>query len=264
MNTLTPKEIARLAPGEQGFAQFALQVVSLLVGDGVHLTRPPREDVVRLLVRVALTGDPEALVALGVEFRRHRIPAEAAVDVYVPAAAKQIGASWHDDDIDILEATVAISRLQNLVRDLSRAWHADDAVGGAGGGAGEGSVLLVVPEGEQHSLGAIIATAQLRRHGISVSLQLAPSWPRLSEVMSTRHFDALFLSVGNRTSLEIAATFVKTMERRVRPRLPVVVGGSIPMDLDAVRRATSADFATRDVRAALDFLGLNAARHAAQ
>jgi len=259
MNTFTQKEIARLAPGEQGFAQFALQVVSLLVGDGAHLNRPPREDVLCLLLRVALTGDPEALDSLGAEFRRHRIPAEAAVDVYVPAAAKQIGASWHDDDIDILEATVALARLQNLVRDLSRAWHADDSDGLA-----EGAVLLVVPEGEQHTLGAIVATAQLRRLGVSVAVQLAPTLSRLDALTANRRFDAVFVSVGNLSSLEIAAALVKTLERRLKLRLPVVVGGSIPMDLDAVRRATSADFATRDVRAALDFLGLRAARLAAQ
>lgn len=259
MNTLTPKQIARLAPGEQGFAQFALQVVSLLVGDGAHLTRPAREDVLRLLVRGAMTGDPDILASLGVEFRRLRIPADAAVDIYIPAAARQIGAAWHADDIDILDCTIAISRLQNLVRELGRAWHADDL------GAGhDGSILMIVPETEQHTLGAMVATAQLRRHGVSVSVQFGSAWSRLEGLLAARRFDAIFLSVGNRTSLEISASLVRTLNRRMSPRLPVVAGGSIPMEMDAVRRAIGADFATRDVTAALDFLGLSAARHAAE
>lgn len=259
MSTVTPKEIARLAPGETGIAQFALQVMSMMVGDGSHVGRPPREDVLRLLVRGALTGDPEVLTRLTAEFRRLRIPAEVAVDIYIPAAVDEIGTAWHEDIIDILEATVAVARLQNLVREFGRAWRAD-----TGEGPGEGSVLMVVPEAEQHTLGAMVATAQLRRQGVSVAVQLAPSWGVLEELIGSRSFDAMFISVGNYDCLESGAIIVKTMERRMRRRLPVLVGGSIPMELDVVRRAVGADFATRDVRAALDFLGLGASRHAAQ
>lgn len=259
MSTFPPKEIARLAPGEQGFAQFALQVVSIMVADGSHLHRPPREDVLRLLVRGAMTGDPEILASLAAEFRRLRIPAEAAVDQYIPAAVDRIGTAWHNDEIDILEATIASVRLQNLVRELGRAWHADD------GHAGEtASILMIAPEGEQHTLGAMIATAQLRRLGVSVALEFGSAWPRLEMLLAQRRFDAVFLTVGNRTSLENAATIVKTLERRFRPRPPVVVGGSIPVELEIVKRRVGADFATRDVKSALDFLGLGKAQHAAQ
>jgi MerR family transcriptional regulator, light-induced transcriptional regulator len=257
MTTFGSREIARFAPGEFGIAQFALQVMSILVGDGAHMSRPPREDVLGLLVRGAMTGDPDVLSRLTGEFRRHRIPAEAAVDIYIPAAVNEIGTAWHDDMIDILDATVAVSRLQDLLREFGRGWRADAA-------GGDGSVLMVVPEGETHTLGAMIATAQLRRQGVSVAVQLAPSRATLDELMSTRRFDALFLSVGNFESLESGSKIVKTMERRLRRRLPVVAGGSIPMELDAVRRAIGADMATRDVGAALDFLGLQASCHAAQ
>lgn len=257
MSTFRSREILRLAPGEHGIARFALQVMSILVGDGAHLHRPPREDVLALMVRGAMTGDPEVLARLTGEFRRHRIPPEAAVDVYIPAAVREIGDAWHEDVIDILDATVAVARLQNLVREFSRNWRAD--------GAGrEGSVLMVVPEGEPHTLGAMIATAQLRRRGVSVSLQLAPSRASLEERLASRRFDALFLSVGNHDSLESASILVKTMERVVRRRIPVLVGGAIPLDMDSVRRAIGADMATRDIGAALDFLGLQASCHAAQ
>ncbi len=257
MTTLRQKEVVRLAPGEFGIAQFALQVMSIMVGEGDHLNRPPREDVLSLLVCGAMTGDAEVLARLTGEFRRWRIPAEAAVDVYIPAAVAEIGTAWHDDVIDILDATLAVARLQDLVRALGRGWRADAA-------GSSGSVLMVVPEGESHTLGAMIATAQLRRQGVSVAVQLAPSRTALEDLIQTRRFDALFVSVGNVDSLESGANIVKTMERRSRRRLPVVVGGSIPMELDTVRRALGADLATRDVSHALDVLGLRASCHAAQ
>lgn len=259
MSKFTQKEIVRLAPGEHGIAQFALQVVSMMVGDGAHLDRPPRDDVLGLLVRGAMTGDPKILASLSSEFRRLRIPAEAAVDIYVPAAVRQIGAAWHEDELDVLEATVAVSRLQNLVRELGRAWRADSQAD-----HGDGSILMIVPEGEQHTLGAMIATTQLRRVGVSVAVQFAPSWSAIEDKIAARHFDAVFMSIGNHDSLEIGANIVRTMERRMKERLPVVVGGSIPLDMDVVRRTVRADFASQDVRAALDFLGLRGFRHAAQ
>lgn len=258
MATFMPKEIAHLAPGEQGIAQLAIQVMSMLRGDAAHAGRPPRADVLGLMVRAVLTGDPEALGRLTAEFRRLRIPAEVVVDTYIPAAVTEIGTAWHEDVIDILDATIAMARLQNLVREFGRGWRADDS-----DPAAQGSVLMVVPPGESHTLGAMIATAQLRRSGVSVAVQLAPAPAAIEELITTRRFDALFLSVGSVECLESGATIVKTMERRTRPRLPVVVGGSIPLELVAVRRAVGADFATRDVRAALDFLGLRAARYMA-
>lgn len=259
MTSIGTKEIVRLAPGEQGFARFALQVMSILVGDTAHHDRPPKPELLSLLVRGAMTGDPAILASLTSEFRRHRVPAEVVVDVYLPAAVDEIGAAWHDDVIDILDATVATTRLQNLLRELGRAWHADDS-----SPAGEGSVLMIAPEGEQHVLGALIAAAQLRRRGISVTVELCPPWPRIEERLINYRFDAVFLSVGNYDSLEKAATIVKTIRGRMKLSVPVLAGGSIPMDMDVVRRAIGADFATRDIRAALEFLGLREALHAAQ
>ena len=259
MTTFTSREIARFAPGEHGIAQFAMQVMSILVGDAAHANGPPREDLLARLVRAAMTGDPEILAQLSVDFRRLRIPAETAVDVYIPAAVSEIGTAWHDDVIDILDATIATTRLQNLVREFGRGWQADVT-----DRRQDGSVLMVVPEGESHTLGAMIATSQLRRQGVSVALLLAPGAKELDHILETRRFDGMFLSVGNYESLESAATIVKTMEKRMTRRLPVLAGGSIPVELDVVRRATRADMATRDVGTALDFLGLRSTRYAAQ
>jgi len=259
MSQFTPREITRLAPGEYGIERFALQVMSIMIADGSHLGRPPREDLLRLLVRGAMTGDPEILNRLSQDFKRLRIPAEAAVDVYIPAAVDEIGAAWHDDVIDVLEATVAFSRLQNLLRELGKGWRADTSQADA-----TGSVLMVVPEGEQHSLGGMVATTQLRRMGVSVAVQLAPSLRVIEEMIQSRHFDAVFFSLANFESLESAEKIIKKLTRGSDSRPRTIVGGSVPVEPDLMKGATGADFATRDVKEALDYLGLNMGRHAAQ
>lgn len=258
MSMLAPKEITRLAPGEQGIAQFAYQIMSMLVTDTDHLHRPPQEDVLALMVSGAMTGDPGTLAALTAEFRRLRIPAEAAVDIYIPAAANRIGNAWHDEEIDILEGTIAMARLQQLVHVFSRAWRADNRSGDC-----DGSILMVVPEGEQHILGAVVATAQMRRLGISVSLQLAPTLEKFEDLISHHRFDALMLSIGHTAGLENAAHLVATVRRISRRPLPVVIGGSASVGQDAARHRLGADFACRDVSVAMDFLGLRRRSHAA-
>ena len=178
--------------------------------------------------------------------RRLHIAAESMVSDYIPAAVAEIGEEWHEDRIDILEATVATSRMQNLLRELGRAWSADGA-----NPEMSGSVLMVVPETEQHTLGAMIATTQMRRMGISVAVQLLASRARLEETLRERRFDAVFMSVGNLDSIDLSRKLVSTARDMLGDSARIAVGGAVPVGPDDLRRMTGADLATRDVAAAL-------------
>lgn len=241
----------RLAPGEFGIAQFALQVVAIMVGDSPTPDAPMREDVLRMLIRGARTGDPAVFEKLLSEMRRLHIPAEAMVNTYIPAAVSEIGEEWHEDRIDILEATVATSRMQNLLRELGRAWSADGSNPRMGG-----SVLMVVPENEQHTLGAMIATTQMRRAGVSVAVQLLSSRSVLEQTLKNRRFDAIFFSVGNVESVDMCRKLVTAARDVVEKPTKVAVGGAVPIAQGDLRAMTGADLATRDVTAALRQFGL--------
>jgi MerR family transcriptional regulator, light-induced transcriptional regulator len=256
MDRFRQKEVLRLAPGEFGIAQFALQVVAIMVGepDGA----PMREDVLRLLVRGARTGDPVVFEKLLSEMRRLHIAAEAMVNDYIPAAVAEIGDEWHEDRIDILEATVATSRLQNLLRELGRAWSADGANPRL-----SGSVLIVVPDTEQHTLGAMIATTQMRRMGVSVAVQLLSSRANLELTLKQRQFDAVFFSIGNFESVDVCRKLVTAARDVVEQPLRIAVGGAIPVEASELRHMTGANLATRDVTAALRQFGLLKAAMAA-
>jgi len=251
MDRFRQRELVRLAPGEFGISHFAMQVVAILLGDTTPAEGALRADVVDLFVRGVRTGDPADLQKLLSEMRRARISAEAAVDHYIPAAVARIGAMWHSDAIDVLEATVATTRLQSLLRELGRAWSADVTSDKM-----VASVLVVVPEGEQHILGAMIATTQLRRLGVSVCMQLVPTQSVLEELLVARRFNAVFVSVGNHESVELARVMIRSIRKLGQPGLPVAVGGPIPMSMDELREITGADHAGRDVKLALTQLGV--------
>lgn len=251
MDRFRQKELLRLAPGEFGIAQLALHVVAIMVGDAQDARQPVRPDVVRLLMRGATTGDPHVFEKLALEMRRLHISAESMVGDYIPAAVALIGEEWHSDRIDILESTIAISRMQNLLRELGRAWSAD-----AANPHMAGSVLMVVPDTEQHTIGAMIATTQMRHMGVSVAVQLLSSSATLADLLRQRQFDAVFFSVGNFDSIDACRKLVSTARSVVGTTVRFAVGGAVPVDPEDLRRITGADFATQDVSVALREFGL--------
>lgn len=248
--TSSDMDQSRLSQTDYFNAQFVPQILSALVNDGRHEGKPPIGPVLDLLVGCMLSGDRGALARLTAECRRLHIPSEVVVDTYLPAAVDRIGARWHDDEIDILTATIAFARMQTLMRDLGRNWHADDMTGSSG------AVLMLVPETDQHTLGALIATGQLKRRGISVTIKLTSSPLDLDATLAKARFDAIFVSVGNVSSLESAAKLIKIAKRPGNTALPVIVGGSVPVAPSKVQQVTGADHVARDVASALGFLGL--------
>ena len=240
--------------------RFALQVVAQIADRPMIETGKPGEKLLSLLLRHARSGDPALLGGMFDLMRRQRMPAERVVDVYLPAAARRLGNAWHEGELDILATTVAISRLQAILRELSRAWRADHAAEAGG----DTRVLLAVPEREKHTLGALIATQQLRRMGVSVNLQLLISPARAAALAGNGGYDAVFVSMANRSNLETCRHLVKSIKRVLPDRVPVVLGGPLAGDEDALRGIAGVDLVTSNVMEALVACGLIAYEQAAQ
>jgi MerR family transcriptional regulator, light-induced transcriptional regulator len=245
--------------------QLALHVVTELARSNVIETGAAQRDLLLLLVRFARYGDEAVMRRLQQEMRRLRVSAEQVIDVYIPEAVKAVGTCWHEGELDILQISIASARLQTLLRELGRAWVADQC--GDNSGA---RVLLVLPRGEQHTLGSMIAANQLRRLGVSVRMQLLPSAENVVTELRDLSFDALFLSVSNETSLETCQDLIKTVRTQVNSVVPVVIGGGIVTSrhpvLTPARLAalTGANIVTSDVIEALNFCGLLRRHEAAE
>lgn len=246
-------------------AKFAYQVVSKLARRNGIEAGAPEEQLLSMMVSLARSGDPRLLDMLYAEMKRMRISAETVVDVYLPSAVNRLGNAWHDGELDILQATIAMSRMQALLRELGRAWVADQSHH-----AIHGRVLLAMPEQEQHTLGAILMAHQLRRLGVSVRVEFLISPPHLTAEIEKEDFDALFISVANLSSLGPCASLVKATRASARPGLPVVVGGALvakgsgPMTAEEAMSRTGADLVTSDLGEALGRCGLLASSIAAE
>lgn len=252
MQELQPFSQVRGAVGDpSGLAYFAAQVVTLLADRTSSSVSEPREELVSRLIAASLSGTRAAFADLLAEVKRSRIGMAALADVYIPLAARRIGEAWHNDQMSWIDVTIGVARMQGLLREIGTAWFADQSEE-----AGQGAVLLIVPEREQHTLGPMVATSQLRRYGVSVCLRIAPSFSELRTLLAARQFDGVFISVATKEKLEPVAKTVQFLRNASAGPLPVVIGGAVTSKVEDPASCTGADFSSSDIGAALEAIGL--------
>lgn len=248
---------ARSLDGDaSGVSYFASQVVSLLADRSTKSATEPREALVAELIAASLSGTKAAFVQLLGEVKRSRISLAALADIYIPIAARQMGQSWHDDELSWIDVTIGVGRLQSLLREIGTAWAADQA-----GDRGHGTVLFIVPDREQHTLGPMVATGQLRRYGVSVCLRIAPSFNELRSLMEARHFDGVMISVATKDKLDSVAKTVQFLRMVTTNPTPIIVGGAVMAKVEDPASCTGADFSSNDIGAALEVMGLKFDAH---
>lgn len=272
MQSFSHRDLPRRAPGEGvEVAHFASQVVSLMAdararASDAGLHAPFVDD----LIAASLSVDGADLSRVVSALRRARISDWRLVEGYVPAAARRLGQDWADDRKSFYQVSVGVARLQRLVRALADSQRADAGRGPAARSSGTGpaaarhdpgdqaraglSVLLAVPQGEQHTLGAVVAACRLRRAGVSVCLRLGLARTEVGHLMAARRVDAALVSVGSEKLLPAAVGLIDTI--RNLSAVPVAIGGAILSCGEGVTSCVGADVVNDDPVAALQALGL--------
>lgn len=177
------------------------------------------------LAQLALEGDDEGVESL---VRARRAAGEDTGElcrVLLEPAAHLLGDWWCADRCNSFEITVALSKLQNLVRSLE--------VGTAGGvrvAIPGQRVLISPPPREPHMLGAVVLGGFFRQAGWSVHAEFPKSDDELMGLVSAHWFDAIALTLSDVfTRRERLKALVKTIaEIRAASRNPtmaVLVGG---------------------------------------
>lgn len=246
-----PSQVRGAGGDPSGVAYFAAQVVSLLADRTSNSVAEPREELVSRLVSASLSGTRAAFADLLTEMKRSRISMSALADVYIPIAARQMGEAWHDDRMSWIDVTIGVARLQSMLREIGIAWSADQSEE-----VGQSTVMMIVPEQEQHTLGPMVATSQLRRYGVSVCLRIAPSFNELRTLLAARQFDGVLISTATKEKLESVAKTVQFLRTASSGPLPIVVGGAIMSKVEDPASCTGADFSSADVGKALEAMGL--------
>ncbi|MEL7166895.1 MAG: cobalamin B12-binding domain-containing protein [Pseudomonadota bacterium] len=228
-------------------APLAAQVMAELYerqSGGQTGTRPV---VVDYLLRAVTSRDAFNAGLVFEELRGHRLTVDAIIDLYIPSVAARMGEQWILSEIDFASVTVGALRLQSLLGEASSELASMDRR------AGELPVaLVVVPEGEQHFLGASVVAAQLRRLGCEVSLSIAEPQKQILNRVLYDHPHMVLLSCSRVAGLESIEQTVKKIKTAVSPAPVLALGGAVTGETETLRTRTGVDLVTK---AAKDVVG---------
>lgn len=227
---------------------FASTVISMLRHRQAVSVEGLRQFVLDYLVRAILSPSRFDAIAVCEEMRGFRLAYDALIDLYVPAAARILGEEWVDDHIDFAEVTVGTMRLQALLEQASmqvtpEGQLCQDAL----------HVLVVIPQGEQHFLGASVVAAQARRLGCDVSISFDEDFGSLQSRILQDAPDLVMISCGRREQLETVAGTVQSINDVLNDGPVIAVGGAFLMEADAVTNIKGVDIVTGVVTEAVAF-----------
>lgn len=209
------------------------------------------ETLLAQLTRSLAVGTPEDREDVIDEMRRAGVSDAEIADRYIPEIARRVGAAWTASARSFVDVSVITSQLQSLLREMSGRTRDNPLVAGAAP-----CVAVVVEAGEAHTLGAMVLSNQLRRHGVSVRQIMGRDHAEIVERLADEPVDAIMISVGRREGLASLGRLVKKLRHSGLGRVPIVIGGPVLAYEHELTTRTGADFIATDATKALEACGL--------
>lgn len=229
-----------------GVSSLARSVLARLSHRVAGMDRGPAPDEVDALARSAAAVSPDEFQALRDELRRRRVSESDLADLYFPAVARKLGQGWADDTLGFAEVSIGLARLQAVLHDVARDWFSNNTAR-----PDSATTLLLLPEAEQHSFGALVLMGRLRRRGVSVQLMTGARPDLVQGLLRRRSFDCVMISLACEERVEPASKLVAAVRRTVEEPVQIVVGGAVMERIADLKGLTGADLATCDPDVAL-------------
>jgi methanogenic corrinoid protein MtbC1 len=230
-------------------------VARLLRGDTLTAANPARPMVGSEVTRADLEGflrdvlgdsDDGALISARAMVERGVSTESIYLDLLAPTA-RALGDLWSDDTCDFVVVTVALGRLQGVLRQLSRVFitpasPTESTVG---------RILLSCIPGEQHTLGLFMVAEFMIRDGWGVSVGAPVEERELLNLVRDEWFDAIGFSVACDSRLWQLQREIRRVRAGSRnTRIAVIVGGRVFNDRPDLVRRVGADASAVDARSA--------------
>jgi methanogenic corrinoid protein MtbC1 len=170
-----------------------------------------------------LGPDEDAASLLVDELVRRGVSVEAVyLDLLAPTAV-QLGELWDSDECDFLEVTIALGRLQRVLRELSGTFVAAGVPESVAGRA----LLSNIP-GEQHTLGIFMVAEFMLRDGWGVRVGTPASSAELVTLVQDEWFDVVgFSAACDARLLKLRHEIASVRRHSQNPNIVVLVGGRV-------------------------------------
>lgn len=230
-------------PEPDSIQGLAKEVVSVL-GARPLPTQSVRMSVLDKLITHVLTRglfDAERVASM---LRAQRLGEPDVVDIYIPNAARRLGAMWTEDLIGFAEVSIGAARLQALAHEIS----SKRTIETAANAPQEISFLITALQGEDHTLGCVSVCTMLRRQGHHVDLRLGATPESLLAELSAQRHDAVLMSCSRPEGLASLSKLILDIRQRMVKAPVLAIGGVVLDHAGGEIESTGADLVTRDIK----------------
>jgi MerR family transcriptional regulator, light-induced transcriptional regulator len=217
-----PAALARTIEGEIIPRLMLAHRVAASQPVGARSAEPGRDDVSEF-VDVVLNQPVEVGFAYLEAMVVRGVSAETLFLDVISPAARQLGEMWKADICDFTDVTVALSRLQQMIRHFSPMFEAEATTRSAGRQA-----LLIPCPGEQHGLGLSMVQEFFRRAGWQVFPETPRNVEELKATIRAKSFDVIGFSLSCEKFLDDLKSAIRVARKYSKNRaVGIMVGGRI-------------------------------------
>ncbi|MDX2264176.1 MAG: cobalamin B12-binding domain-containing protein [Hyphomicrobiales bacterium] len=182
---------------------------------------------------------------------RERVRAGASVEAVLltllAPCARRLGEMWEADECTFADVTIALSRLQQVLRQLCPRENAEMAALNFGKRA-----LLACAPGDQHSFGMFMVEEFFRRAGWDVWCAPPASADELARIVHAEWFAVVGISAHSEVLLDKLKICIQTIRAAsLNKSLVIMAGGSLFEDRPELVDLIGADAMARDGRHAV-------------
>lgn len=173
------------------------------------------------IAELAVTLEAHELLTEVEQFVTRGVCVERVLVELMAPAARSLGEAWKSDDLDFVEVTMALWRLQEVLREI--AGRAPPT--GRMSADPRGALFSPFP-GDQHSFGTAMIEECFARAGWDTDLMIDPTRAGLLTRLADRHFDLVGLTVSNDCHNAQLSSLIRAMRNVSRnPSLCIMLGG---------------------------------------
>lgn len=167
------------------------------------------------------------------------------LDLLAPTA-RHLGLLWETDETDFASVTLAVGRLQSILRQLGDAFIREAGQSESG----ETALLTVIP-GEQHSFGLSMVAEFFRRAGWNLCTGPFTSQRELTALAQNHWFDVVGFSVSSDRRLNELKRGIEEIRRDSRNQnVGIILGGPMMIAHPELVAAVGADMMSGDATTA--------------
>lgn len=220
----------------------------------------PSDDEVSHFANLVVARDFTVAAAFVEGLRTRGLSTESLFLDLLSPAARLLGEMWSADACDFTQVTVGLCRLQQVLHELSPAFHNEGGQEPATRSPDHRVLLAPIP-GEQHTFGLYMVSEFFRRAGWDVTTGTARTGRELEAMVRTESYAVIGLSLSHERYLERLAGLTRDLRRHSRNRgVGILVGGPLFVRNPELVTLVGADATATDgreaVRQAEDLLAL--------